>query len=85
MHVSMEVLHVLETMGSNSNIIDDHMLGSTHNNNFFIGATSLDLEKQVLVQGMVEILDFDNLALHDSSPTPLNPNVLAIFSKPHVL
>jgi hypothetical protein len=43
-HVSMEVLHVPETMGSNSNIVDDHISGSTRNNNFSIGATSLDLE-----------------------------------------
>ncbi len=60
MHVLMEVLHVPETMGSNSNIVDNHMLGFAHNNNFSIGATSLDLEKQVLVQGMVKTLDFDN-------------------------
>jgi hypothetical protein len=39
----------------------------------------------VLVQGMVETLDFDNLTLHDSFPTLLNPNVLAIFNKLHVL
>jgi hypothetical protein len=43
------------------------------------------MEKEVLVQGMVETLDFNNLALHESSPTSQNPNVLAIFSKPHVL
>jgi hypothetical protein len=84
-HVSMEVLHVPKTMGLNSNIVDDHMSGSIHNNNFFIGASSLDLEKQVLVQGMVKTFDFDNLALHESSPTLQNLNVLEIFNKPHVL
>ncbi len=39
----------------------------------------------MLIQRMVETLDFDNLALNESSPTPLNLNVLAIFSKPRVL
>lgn len=84
-HVSMEVLHVSKTMGLNSNIVDDHMSGFVHNNNFSIGVASLDMEKQVLVQGMVETFDFDNLTLHESSPKLQNPNVLAIFSKPHVL
>jgi hypothetical protein len=34
-----------------------------------VGVMSLDLGKQVLVQGMVETFDFDNLASHDSSRT----------------
>ncbi len=61
------------------------MSGSVHNNNFSIRAAILDMEKQVLVQGMVKTPDFDNLALHEGSPTPQNCNALAIFSKPHVL
>ncbi len=84
-HVSMEVLHVPKTMGLNSNIVDDHMLRSVHNNNFSIGAASLDMEKQVLIQGMVKTFDFDNLGLHEGSPPLQNLNALAIFSKPHVL
>jgi hypothetical protein len=40
-----------------------------------VKAMNLDMENQVLIQGMVETFDFDNLTLHDSSPTQLNLNV----------
>jgi hypothetical protein len=40
-----------------------------------VGATNLDMENHVLIQGMVETFNFDNLALHDSSLTQLNLNV----------